>query len=213
MIIVPTPSLPSCQRFVTEHALTGLKFTRIISIWQGFFEQFLQKILFLMSARSVAPCDQRWRRWYRLFCGAVRRNVGCKTHCCCSLLLFLLAVLSAQWAAVFRAITCVAYLDYSSYPLYISNGPIKRGLLSHFQLYTRSSYLVNIQLLIIPQRRIPHTKYPSTNITHKKHPLMDWTGDPLAPGFVTRSKGFVYGACGGRWGTRTPDPLGVNEML
>jgi len=67
MIIAPTPSLPSCQRFVTEHALTGLKFTRIIGIWQGFFERFLQKILFLMSARSIASCDQRWRRWQWLF--------------------------------------------------------------------------------------------------------------------------------------------------
>ena len=54
MIIVPTPSLPSCQRFVAEHALTGLKFTRIIGVWQGFFERFLQKILFLMSTRSAA---------------------------------------------------------------------------------------------------------------------------------------------------------------
>lgn len=99
---------------------------------------------------------------------------GCYSQAISPLLatIFLLAVLSAQWAAVFSAITCVAYLDYSSYPLYISNGPIKRGLLSHFQLYARSSYLVNIQLLIIPQRRIPHTKYTSTNITHKKHPLI-----------------------------------------
>lgn len=67
MIIVPTPSLPSCQRFVAEHALTGLKFTRIISIWQGFFGQFLQKILFLMSACSIASCDQRWRCWQQPF--------------------------------------------------------------------------------------------------------------------------------------------------
>ena len=179
MIIVPTSSLPSCQRFVAEHALTGLKFTRIIGIWQGFFEQFLQKILFLMSACSIAPCDQRWRRWYRLFCGAMRRVVGRKTHCCCSLLYFSWRYWALNEQLVFQAITCVAYLDYSLYPLYISNGPIKRGLLSHFQLYARSSYLVNIQLLIIPQRRIPHTKYTSTIYTHKKHPLIRWTGNQL----------------------------------
>lgn len=53
MIIVPTPSLPSCQRFVAEHALTGLKFTRIIGVWQGFFGRFLQKIVFLMGACPI----------------------------------------------------------------------------------------------------------------------------------------------------------------
>ena len=140
---------------------------------------------------------------------------GCYSQAISPLLatIFLLAVLSAQWAAVFRAITCVAYLDYSSYPLYISNGPIKRGLLSHFQLYARSSYLVNIQLLIIPQRRIPHTKYPSTNITHKNTRSYDERVINCDWESVWHAPGFVYGACGGRWGTRTPDPLGVNEML
>jgi len=104
MIIAPTPSLPSCQRFVTEHALTGLKFTRIISVWQGFFERFLQKILFLMGTCSIAPCDQRWRRWYRLFCGAMRRVVGCNTHCCCSLLYFSWRYWAFNEQLFFRAI-------------------------------------------------------------------------------------------------------------
>ena len=76
--------------------------------------------------------------------------------------IFLLAVLSAQWAAVFRAITCVAYLDYFLYPpLHLSQwsnkARVPASILSYFQLYARSSYLVNIQLLIIPQRRILHT--------------------------------------------------------
>ena len=179
MIIVPTPSLPSCQRFVAEHTLTGLKFTRIISVWQGFFERFLQKILFLMSACSIASCDQRWRRWYRLFCGAVRRVVGCKTHCCCSLLYFTWRYWALNEQLVFQAITCVVYLDYPSYPPYISNGPIKRGCLLVYlaTFYARSSYLVNIQLLIIPQRRIPHTKYTSTILLIKTpaHGLNGWS--------------------------------------
>lgn len=64
--------------------------------------------------------------------------------------IFLLAVLSAQWAAVFRVITCVVYLDCSSYPYVPSNSPIKRMCLLHIWPLLNSTLGANIQWIFGP---------------------------------------------------------------